>query len=166
MAAECPGEGRGGLVLSRGLLLATSITHAQSHVGTHTDTLTRTRSNRHLPSRQTFRGLISSPTSKGCGFTRWARSQQRTTGSQDSCWASAFGPSKYGPATGHSGGAHAPWGAGSRVGVGTKGQKESHPPNTAETRSPLNSKTIILATRNYWGGKKVQKGTATLKRSG
>lgn len=46
--------------------------------------------------------------------------------------------------------------------------RESHP-QTQRTRSSLNSKTIVLATRNYWGGggeEKFKREQAILKRSG
>lgn len=51
------------------------------------------------------------------------------------------------------------WGAGEE-------RKERAVPQTQRTRSPLITKTIALATRNYWGGEKFKREGAILETSG
>lgn len=57
--------------------------------------------------------------------------------------------------TGRGGGeGHAQWRAGRWAG---EERKERADPQTQRTRSPLNAKTIALATWNYWGGEKFKR---------
>lgn len=55
---------------------------------------------------------------------------------------------------------------GGQRGVAREERKERAVPQTQRTRSPLNAKTIALATRNYWGGEKFKGEGAILETSG
>lgn len=112
-----------------------------------------------LPSKRTAGGLIPGPISNGCGFNDVPEASRERRTAPLSCSALATEPSPKGTGIGQKGKT-----------CDRKGREQGRKGRRAipkqRTRSPLNSKTIVLATRNYWGGKKFKREQATLRRSG